>query len=177
VTYQYRGGKLKRWNELDRGHQASLLFDLLNAFSLLKSPNESALFITDLFTADEIKFLSKRLAIAKALLKGSGYEEIRRQLKTSPSTVAKVAAWLKEKGQGFRRIINKLPQRKTSKKGYDFPKSMWPLRLLEDLERGTEKAKDKNLKGVLQDLETKAAVRTNIQEQFNDEIRERKGQR
>ena len=54
---------------------------------------------------------------------------------------------------------------------------MWPLRLLEDLERGTEKAKDKNLKGVLQDLETKAAVRTNIQEQFNDEIRERKGQR
>jgi len=177
MTYFYRGGKLRGWQELSRDHQASLLHDLIHSFSLLRSPDKALSFITNLLTADEVKILSKRLAIAKLLLKGSSYDEVCRSLKTSPVTVAKVASWLKEKGEGFAEIISRIPQRKIVKNTSDFPKSAWPLKMLEDLERAAVKSGERKLKNALADLMSKDVMRKRLQEQFEEERIRRRDRR
>lgn len=162
------GGKLRRWNELSQSDQADLLYDLLNSFSLLKTPDEAAVFVTDLLTSDEVKFLSKRLRIAKLLLSDVGYTEISRALKVSPVTIAKVSAWLKESGAGIKRVISKLPERKKGKTGHDFPRYFWPGRLLEDFEKDAVKGKEKQLHGVLKKLSEKDVIRHREDEVYKE---------
>lgn len=100
---------VKRQEKLTQREQEDLLDDMLTAFQMIRDPEDVVLFVRDLFTAAEVKHLSKRLRIAKLLLAGKTYEEIGKELHTSHGTVAKIGTWLQEKGQGFRRVIMKLP--------------------------------------------------------------------
>ena len=65
MAYRYYDQKVKRIDKLSKPMQEELLFDLIAAFSLVKSVEDSALFIQDLLTENEVKMLSKRLRIAK----------------------------------------------------------------------------------------------------------------
>lgn len=98
-------------NKLNSQEHIEVLFDLINAFSRISSPNEAAYFLSDLLTANEIKNLSIRLRIAKLLLKGHTQRDISRKLKTSLGTVNKVNIWLGNGGEGFKKIISKLPSK------------------------------------------------------------------
>lgn len=89
--------------------QTDLIFDLVNAFRSIKSTQESTLFLQDILTANEIKNLSIRLRIAKLLLAGKKQREISMNLKVSIATVTKVNTWLNQKGDGFKKIISRLP--------------------------------------------------------------------
>lgn len=95
--------------------QPDLVFDLINAFNSIKSSQESSSFLQDILTASEIKNLSIRLRIAKMLLTGEKQRDISFDLKVSIATVTKVNAWLNQKGEGFKQIISRLPQK------YDIP--------------------------------------------------------
>lgn len=106
----------KRLEKLSKEQQLDLIFDLINAFSLVRNPYETALLMEDLLTADEVKDLGKRLRIAKLLLLGKTQREISEELHCSLATVAKVNLWLNQKGEGFKRIIAKLPKK------YQMPK-------------------------------------------------------
>jgi TrpR-related protein YerC/YecD len=86
-----------------------LVFDLVNAFKYIKSEKESAEFLADILTANEIKNLSNRLRIARLLLKGIPQRQITVTLHVSIATVTKVNSWLNQKGNGFKQIITKLP--------------------------------------------------------------------
>jgi len=86
-----------------------LVFDLINAFRSIKSTEESALFLQDILTANEIKNLSVRLRIAKLLLSGEKQRDISADLKVSIATVTKVNTWLNQKGEGFKQIVSRLP--------------------------------------------------------------------
>jgi TrpR-related protein YerC/YecD len=86
-----------------------LVYDLIQAFKSIKSTKESAYFLQDILTAQEIKNLSIRLRIAKLLLKNLSQREISMQLNVSTSTVNKVNSWLNQKGDGFRKVISILP--------------------------------------------------------------------
>lgn len=114
---QFRNVRVKRLDKLSQKQQLQLLSDLLVAFQMIHNPREVALFVQDLFTAAEIKNLAKRLRIAKRLLSDRTYEEIEKELHTSHGTVAKVGVWLKEKGEGFRRIVGKLPDDEPKEEG------------------------------------------------------------
>lgn len=85
------------------------VFDLVNAFKSIKSEGEAILFLQDILTASEIKNLSIRLRIARLLLADKTQREICMELHVSIATVSKVNRWLTEKGEGFKRIIQKLP--------------------------------------------------------------------
>ena len=85
------------------------MFDLINSFRIVKSPVETADFLQDLLTAKEIKNLSIRLRIAKLLLSSKTHEEIVRELHCSFATVAKVSIWLSQGGEGFKKVISRLP--------------------------------------------------------------------
>jgi len=92
-----------------------LIFDLINAFKSINSSDESALFLQDILTASEIKNLAIRLRIAKMLLNNEKHRDISRDLRVSIATVTKVNAWLNNKGEGFKKIISRLPIK------YDIP--------------------------------------------------------
>lgn len=108
--------RVKRLEKLSKGEQLDITFDLINAISLVKGSEETALLLEDLLTSAEVKNLGKRLRIAKLLIAGKTHLEIVEQLHCGFATVAKVNMWLNQRGEGFKRIIAKLP------KQYSMPK-------------------------------------------------------
>lgn len=88
------------------------IFDLF-ILSLVFSDNKetASLLIKDLFSPTEKIMLSKRFSIAYMLMEGYDYDAIALVLKVSRATIGKVSFWLKEKGDGFRRIIEKIKQK------------------------------------------------------------------
>ena len=79
----------------------------------------AALFIKDLFTPTERIMLSKRISIAYMLMQGYDYDSITQVLKVSRATIGKVSNWLKEKGNGFRQIMNKIKRNEKVKRLLD----------------------------------------------------------
>lgn len=104
----------KRWVNKKIQDKISDLF----IHSLVFSDNKetAVLLIKDLFTPTERIMLSKRFSIAFMLLEGYDYDSIMQVLKVSRTTIGKVSYWLKEKGEGFRKIIAKIKRKETMKK-------------------------------------------------------------
>ncbi len=103
--YSNRGNLSKLSND----EKLDLMLDLIYAFGIVKKPEETAIFLQDLLTANEIRNLSIRLRIAKLLLAGLTYQEIIKGLHTCSGTVTKVSLWLEQGGEGFKQVISKLP--------------------------------------------------------------------
>ena len=78
--------KVKRLEKLSKTEQEELLLDLLQAFQIIKTLDEVALFVQDLLTRAEVKRLSKRLRIAKLLIDGYTYEANNHPKKCSSTT-------------------------------------------------------------------------------------------
>jgi uncharacterized protein YerC len=101
--------KQNRIEKLSRDDQLCLMFDLINAISLVKTRTDTALLLKDLLTTREIKNLCKRLRIAKLLLSGKTDREIAQEIHSGFATIAKVSLWLNQGGEGLRNVISKLP--------------------------------------------------------------------
>ncbi|MBU2592109.1 MAG: YerC/YecD family TrpR-related protein [Patescibacteria group bacterium] len=87
--------------------------ELSHAFSLLKKKTEIVKFLRDLLTSTEIKELAKRLRVAQLLSKGTlSYKEIAGLVKTSTTTVTRVARWLKHGKGGYKIVLKRMGGRK-----------------------------------------------------------------
>lgn len=150
-----------------------MVFDLINAFTQTYSVGEATLFLQDLLTKSEMKILGKRLRIAKLLLEGMTYEQIARNLYTSEATVAKIGAWLAERGDGFRKIIEKLPKQKqithwTERSDWDkfkrrYSLYFWPELLLEEVVKSANERQKVKIRQVLEKLEQKSKLHRQIE--------------
>ena len=183
MVYKYYDEKPKRLEKLSKDAQEDLLCDLINAFSVIKSPTESALFVQDLLTQNEAKVLSKRLRVAKLLLQGKSYEEIKTELHNSFATIAKVGYWLQRSGEGFRAVVKKLPQKTKTKHWSEYtrwdkakrqyPSFLWPDVLLEEAIKSANKKDKERLRKVLKNLDQKSGIHKKIQELIDEEYREK----
>lgn len=160
---------LKKLDKLTPEEKENLLFDLINAFSSTKNPVESALLLNDLLTENEIENLARRLRIGKLLVAGATHEEIVRQLSCSYATVAKVATWLGNSGEGLRKIIKRLPKRRKMPKfkkipgvGYGLPQMIISL--------ATEALSKKERKQ-LNDFIEKIHGKTSLDRDFKEKIK------
>jgi TrpR-related protein YerC/YecD len=88
---------------------------LIKAFASLKSETEIEAFLRDIFTIAEIKEASRRFQIAKRLWLGNtNYLQIASDLKTSTTTVTRVADWLFNKGlHGYLTVLQRLHPKQT----------------------------------------------------------------
>lgn len=165
---------VERVERLTRDEQEDLLFDLLASFQIIKDAGETALFIQDLLTRDEAKRLAKRLRIAKLLLEGMAYGEIEDVVHTSHGTIAKVAGWLAEKGDGFRRVLSKLPKRTRKPTSYynlfdwgrfkrQYSAYFWPEFLLEEIIKNASRREKERLKSVINNLDSKSKLHRRIE--------------
>lgn len=183
MAYKYTDEKPRRIDKLSKGDHEDLLRDLVNAFYSLKSPTEAALFIQDLLTEREVTNVSKRLRIAKLLLEGGKYEEVGKGLHTSYGTVAKVGAWLAQKGDGFRMVIQRLPKKQKVKDWREYsqwdkfkrghPMYFWPELVLEEIVKSANKREKERLSKVLQSLGDKSHLHKKLQELIDEDYREK----
>ncbi len=163
----------KRIEKLSKKEQESLVFDLINALVQTNTVTETALFLQDLLTKTEMKTLAKRLRIAKLLLATATYEEIKETLHVSRGTIAKIAAWLSESGDGFRNIIQKLPDQIKLKSWEDmsdwdqfkrqYSLYFWPELLLEEIVKHANKKQKQRIGDVLARLEDKSDLHKRIE--------------
>lgn len=150
-----------------------LTYDLINSFVLTKNVKESALFLQDLLTRKEVTTLGKRLRIAKLLLEGKTYGEIEELLDVSHGTIAKISAWLAERGEGFRDIITKLPKNTENKipeeiSDWDklkrrYPMYFWPELVLVEILKTAKKKDKERIRTVLDNLNEKNKLHRNIE--------------
>lgn len=181
MSYKYVDGKVKREVKLSKSFQGELLGDLIEAFTLLKDPQDTAQFMTDLLTKSEVSMLSKRLRIAKLLLGGQTYQNIARDLSTSFGTVAKVAQWLAASGTGFKKVITKLPKKPKGDpwEGYDslgkfkrnHPLYFWPELIIERWGKEMDENEKKRLEVILDKLSNKASGDKELKEEHKEKYR------
>lgn len=91
--------------------------ELIEAFGALKSKADIESFLRDIFTIGEIKEASRRFQIAKRLWLGNAnYLQIASDLRTSTTTVTRVADWLWNKGlNGYQTVLSRLHPQKPTK--------------------------------------------------------------
>lgn len=118
------GTKIKGFHKLSKSERENIVLELIEAFVNCKTIDEAAMFTQDLFTESELLFISRRLRIAKLLLQNKTYEEIQDSLHVSQTTIAKIGFWLNHRGEGFRNIIKKIPN-KSSKNIDPLRQSTW----------------------------------------------------
>lgn len=185
MGYRYYPEKTKRLEKLSRTEQENLLFDLINAFSLVKTVKDSALFIQDLLTKNETKVLAKRLRIAKLLLAGEKYSEIAKELHTSYGTVSKIGSWLAQSGEGLRTVVKKLPARTEAKQWTDYtfwdrvkrkyPLYFWPELvidgIIESLDKEINKEEEERLRQTLTKLKDKDRLNRTIQRIWDEKYK------
>lgn len=163
-----------RSDKFSRDEEISLMFDLINAFRLVKTPNETALLMQDLLTADEIKHLAKRLRIAKLLLSGETQRDISKDLDCSLATTVKVSLWLRQGGQGLKNIISRLPTK------YTIPKNLPPIPiefqlpsvLLATAQYVMAKRQNTQPEKLIQKIQTKKELDRILQKEFDQQFKE-----
>lgn len=82
---------------------------ICSVLSSLESKKEVRDFLNDLWTYTEKKMFSKRLQIARRLLRDQTYEEIEKRLNVTDNTIASVSEVLNIFGRGFEMADEKLP--------------------------------------------------------------------
>lgn len=86
---------------------------LYDAFLALETPQEVDAFLADLCTPAELRAFSERWAVARLLDRAAGsYREIAVEAGASPTTVVRVARFLKDMdNNGYRIVLDRLKAR------------------------------------------------------------------
>jgi len=166
----------KRIEKLNKEELLDLTFDLINAFRLVNSSLDTAFLIQDLFTAGEIKNLAKRLRIAKLLLLGKTQREVASTLKCSLATVTKVNLWINRGGEGFKKVISKLPPK------YEKPEKLPPGPLIYNLpdmimtlgSYALATVQEKPVEKLIENIDDKKTLDKNLRDAFTEEFRNNK---
>jgi len=85
-----------------------LVNNVWTVFLSIKTREEMRTLFRDLFTHTEYKMFAKRLEIARRLLGGEQYDDIRHGLNVSEKTIANISNILAQSGNGFRKAHNDL---------------------------------------------------------------------
>ncbi|MFH0740138.1 MAG: YerC/YecD family TrpR-related protein [bacterium] len=164
---------MEKYQNLSLATQKELLENLCDAILFIKNKDEAVKLLVDLLTKEEVMKLAKRIKIAELLLKGMGYYQIRHSLQTSEGTIAKVAGWLNEGGEGFRLFFER---KKISKEKYSHserfdillnewkrikrrnPMMFWPSILIDNLVASADKKEKEKIFQSIQKLNRKSKI-------------------
>ncbi len=123
-------GKVK-YHELSELERKKFLGEFYTMVSLLRSREEVKSFFKDLLTLSEAVMISRRIQIAKMLLGGHTYSDIKKKLKVGGGTINQVERWLNNGFGGYKKIIKRCQSnydRKTFSEIEDAPFSLKRIR-------------------------------------------------
>jgi TrpR-related protein YerC/YecD len=101
-----------RYNELNEFQKKKYLGEFYDMISILRTRDEAKNFFKDLLTLSEVVMISRRIQIAKMLLSGKSYEEIRKELRVGSNTVNQVEKWVNNGFGGYKEIIKRYSKKK-----------------------------------------------------------------
>jgi len=100
------GGKIK-YHNLSEAQKKEYLGDFYGIVSSLRGYDEAKNFFKDLLTSGEMVMISRRIQIAKLLIKDCTYEQVREKLGAGLSTISHVDKWLNEGFGGYAQVLKK----------------------------------------------------------------------
>ena len=100
-------------SSIDNKDRYELLDELYDMISVLENREEVKNFFRDLLTPSESLMLSRRIAVAKMLLAGATYEEIRNKLKVGHDNIKSVYRWLYDGFGGYDLALKKIAKKKS----------------------------------------------------------------
>jgi len=109
-----------RYNQLTEVEKKTYLGDFYSVVALLKNRDEVKNFFKDLLTLSEIVMISRRIQVAKMLLEGYNYDEIRKKLKIGLATISQVEKWLFNGFGGYKKTITEFQKNNKDKKANEF---------------------------------------------------------
>lgn len=149
---------------IDKKDLGKMFYKLCLAVSKIKKPEEIAIFLSDLLSANEVKMISKRLQIAEMILDGFSYEEIKKEIKVANGTIARVQEWLNISGEGYRRAVEISKGKDVIEEGdyYDknftnikkkYPMYYWPEIVLENIIKNSNKKQKDEIVKVIEQMD------------------------
>lgn len=155
--------KFSRQSKLPYKESQAMIMDLCSAIASTHNTKEAAQILTDLLSRQELEMIAKRLNIAELLLKDHTYEEIKKSIKTSDPTIARVHSWLQESGEGYRLVLTRTKVKrdnlsradepvKLSKMKRKYPQYYWPQILLENWIKKSNQKEKQQMRDVLDKL-------------------------
>ena len=90
---------------IDPKHLGFFLNNFWNLITLLENKDQVKNFLKDLLTHTEMKMFAKRIQIAKMLLEGYSYRDIRNYVKVTDGTIARISNVLEIEGEGLKSAI------------------------------------------------------------------------
>ena len=178
--------KFSRIPKLNKKERQDLLIALCEALTSIKKKEEAAQFLADLLSPQELEMLAKRLEIARLLINGDTYDVIRKKLKVSHNTIARVNAWLALSGGGFRMVVQRTKAK--GKKIYDHtfeekydPQSWYNIKrryslhflpelIIEEIIKRSDEKDRKKLDSILSSIEGKPEVFKDVDERFRSQF-------
>src|SRR3989344_7143615 len=160
-------GTYKIKYKLTKQEQGDLFENLARALAYLKTPEETASFLRDLLSEGEVLMLARRLQIAELLLGGLTYEEISTNLKVSHGTISRVGAWLAIYGDGYRRAVDRIAEKKENpvnsppsfaRTKRKYPLYFWPELLLKEIKENATQREKRRLDSIIEELKEKGEL-------------------
>lgn len=163
---------------LSKDRQEQLLRKFCEALVNLHTPQEVLPFLVDLLTKIELLTLTKRLQIATLLLDGEDYRTIEQALRVSHGTIARVAVWLADAGEGFRMAVERASKQKQApsfsrepsewnKLKRRYPVMFWPQLLVEQIVQHASAKERERIQKAVERLDQKSK----LYRQFNEVLR------
>lgn len=158
--------KYSNIKKLSKKEQNVLFISFSKALLSIKNSGEAANFIRDLFSEQEILMLARRLQIAQLLQEGLTYVQIRKIMKVSQTTIAKIQTWLRLYGDGYKAVLRRT-KKKTSKNEYGlswqqlkkrYPMYFWPELLLNEIIKHAGKKEKQRLLRVINGMKEKTKL-------------------
>ncbi len=113
----------RRVYEVDQKERYRMLNDFFEMVAGIKTKKEAANFFKDMLTPSESLMITRRIEIAKMLITGHTFDEIKDILKVGTNTVNSVNRWLFTGFGGYLNEIKKSNNKSSLKNS--MPKSEW----------------------------------------------------
>ncbi len=178
--------KFPRVPVLTSAQRENLIYFLCQSMTQVHKPEEAAKFLTDLLSPQEVEMIAKRLEIAKLLIEGLTYQEIKDSLKVGMGTIARVNTWLNLSGEGFKLVLKRTKLKRNTKQIteqalYDpyswynvkrrYTKYFLPQIIVEEILKKSDANQRANVISILQSME----VKTKVTKELNQQLLEKYG--
>jgi TrpR-related protein YerC/YecD len=168
-------GKFTVINRLSKKETNELFIRFVSAIGALRNSVEAANFVKDLLSEQEAIMLARRLQIADLLIQEFTYEQIKKVMRVSDGTVARVQTWLKLYGEGYRMVVERL-RKKTGNHEYGpvswrglkrrYPMYYWPQLLLAEIIKSANARERRRLEQVAAKLKEKNKIARQLADIF-----------
>lgn len=99
---------MEKFAETPSSYPSPEVQELFRAILAIQNNEEASDFFRDLLTMAEVKEFANRWQMVKLLSQGKSYAQVAEALKTSTTTVTRVAYWLHHGCGGYKKIANLL---------------------------------------------------------------------